>query len=127
MAWDAQQLVTLYENVFRRRRECPGCGGPLTLAVSSEDDAVGVVECAACGERALIARRNDPLRATFREYTAEENRALLAAERARRAPVCPVDGTEMDVHLQRSLGLNSNAVIRCRRCGRSAQYVRLYG
>jgi len=33
----------------------------------------------------------------------------------------------MDVHLQRSLGRTSNAVIRCRRCAQVAHYVRSHG
>lgn len=127
MDWTAQQLVELYANVFARRRQCPTCAGALTLTPSNEADEVGVVECGKCNARHLVAQRNDPLRATFRDYTPEENKQILATERACRTPVCPVDGTAMDVHAQRSLGLNSNAMIWCRRCGRRAQYVRLYG
>ena len=126
MAWNEEELAALYANVFRRRRECPRCRGALTLELSDQPDELGTLACAACGERALVARRDDPLRGTFRDYPPEENRAIFAAERARRTPTCPVDGTEMDVHLQRSLGLTSNAQITCRRCGRQAVYVRLY-
>jgi hypothetical protein len=127
MEWNPQQLVELYANVYGRRRQCPTCGGALTLTPSSEADEVGVVECSACDARHLISQHNDPLRATFREFTAEENKQILATERACRTPICPVDGTAMDVHAQRSLGLNSNTLIWCRRCGRKARYVRLYG
>ena len=131
MAWDPQQLASLYANVYRRRMECPVCGGRLTVTPVpyGEGDAttVGVVECLACGERHLVAGRNDPLRATFRPYTEQEKRGLFAADRVRETPICPVDGTEMTVHLQRSLGRTSNAVIRCRRCGQQAEYARTHG
>jgi uncharacterized protein YbaR (Trm112 family) len=127
MEWDPTQLEALYANVFRRRRVCPSCGGALGLAVSNEADAVGVVECRACDAQHLVARRTDPLRHTFREYTVDECRQIFAVERTRQVPVCPVDGTEMDVHAQRSLARTSNAVIWCRRCGRKAEYVRPHG
>lgn len=127
MAWDARQLDLLYSNVYQRRMECPACAGRLTLAPSGDADAVGLVECVACHERHYVARQNDPLRASFRPYTEQEIRDISATERSRRTPVCPVDGTEMDVHLQRSLGRTSNAAIRCRRCGNKADHVRAHG
>ncbi|MEA2711786.1 MAG: hypothetical protein QOF78_4387 [Phycisphaerales bacterium] len=135
MPWNPQQLESLYMNVYRRRMECPGCGGKLGLVTSQDGgggDAnavgvIGVVECSACDARHLVAEGNDPLRGTFRAYTAQESRDIFSADRARRTPVCPVDGTEMDVHLQRSLGRTSNAVIRCRRCGQRAEYARTHG
>jgi hypothetical protein len=127
MAWDPRQLEALYANVYGRCLECPACGGRLGLVPSGDLYAVGVVACRACATHHFIAVRNDPLRATFRAYTEQENRDLFAAERSRRIPVCPVDGTEMDVHLQRSLGRTSNAVIRCRRCAHQAEYVRAHG
>jgi len=127
MEWDAQQLEALYANVYRRRMECPVCGGALKFVPSRELGAVGDVECRACDARHFVAVANDPLRYTFRAYTEQENREVFAAERKRQAPICPVDGTEMDVHLQRSLGRTSNATIRCRRCARTAEYVRTHG
>ena len=131
MTWDRQQLVTLYANVYRRRMECPGCGGRLALTPlpygQGDATTVGVVACRACDERHLVAGQNDPLRGTFRPYTEQEKRELFAADRMRKTPVCPVDGTEMDVNLQRSLGRTSNAVIRCRRCAQQAEYVRTHG
>jgi transcription elongation factor Elf1 len=127
MQWDARQLVAPYANVYRRRRECPTCGGALTLEISTEADVVGTVECRACDARHLVARASDPMRSSFRPYTPDENGAIFAAERLGRTPVCPVDGTEMDVHLQRSLARTSNAIIRCRRCGQTAAYVRPHG
>jgi transcription elongation factor Elf1 len=129
MAWDPQQLEALYANVYRRRMECPACGGALGLSAAADGDAyaIGVVECRACDERHLVAGQNDPLRNTFRPYTEQEKRELFAADRSRRTPVCPVDGTEMDVQLQRSLGRTSNAVMRCRRCAQKTEYARTQG
>jgi transcription elongation factor Elf1 len=127
MPWNPQQLESLYANVYARRMMCPACGNALNLIPAREPDIVGVVECRACDARHEVSLQNDPLRHTFRDYTPEENRAIFKSEHKRTTPICPVDGTEMDVHLQRSLGLTSNAVIRCRRCGRKAEYVRLYG
>jgi hypothetical protein len=137
MPWDEQQLESLYNNVYARRLICPACGGALSLDPAREIDAVGWVACNACGDRHFVSLQNDPLRHTFRDYTPEESRAIFAAERRMQAtsrsespsspPVCAVDGTEMTVHLQRSLGLTSNATIRCRRCGREAKYVRKHG
>lgn len=127
MTWNPQQLEQLYANVYRRRMVCPTCGGALEFTPSNEIDVVGVVACRACNARRLVATHNDPLRDTFRPYNTQENRDLFAAERSRRTPACPVDGTEMDVHLQRSLGRTSNTAIRCRRCGQQAMYVRAHG
>jgi hypothetical protein len=131
MPWDAQQIEMLYANVYRRRMECPACGGGLGLTRPRDGEAdaaaFGVVECRACDARHVVSQRNDPLRSTFRPYTEQEKRDLFAADRARRTPVCPIDGTEMDVHLQRSLGRTSNAVIRCRRCAQQAEYARTSG
>jgi ribosomal protein S14 len=139
MTWNPQQLESLYASVYARNMLCPTCGGALLLAPAREPDAVGWVECDACGGRHFVSQQNDPLRQTFRDYTDDESRALFAAERrvqstppndttpAPPPPTCPVDGTEMTVHLQRSLGLTSNATIRCRRCGREAKYVRKHG
>src|SRR3954453_12418206 len=116
MAWDEEQLKALYANVYRREMKCPTCGGGLGLTRprdgEADADAFGVVACRACDARHVVSPRNDPLRGTFRPYTEPEKRELFAADRARRTPVCPIDGTEMDVHLQRSLGRTSNAVIR---------------
>ena len=127
MAWNPRQLEALYANVYRRRMECPACGGRLKFVPSRDPGAEGDVECRACDARHFVAAANDPLRATFRAFTEQESREIFAAERMRRTPVCPVDGTEMDVHLQRSLGRTSNAVIRCRRCAQVAHYVRSHG
>jgi hypothetical protein len=131
MTWDPQQLEALYANVYRLRMRCPACGVGMGLTRPRDDeadpDAFGVVECRACDARHVVSLRNDPLRSTFRPYTEQEQRELFAADRARRTPVCPVDGTEMDVHLQRSLGRTSNAVMRCRRCGQKAEYARTHG
>jgi transcription elongation factor Elf1 len=127
MEWDARQLEALYANVYRRRRACPACGGALALALSNEPDVLGVFECRACDARHLVAVRNDPLRAGFRPYSGQECRDIFAAERARKTPTCPVDGAEMDVHAQRSLGRTANTRIRCRRCGQVAEYVRPHG
>jgi uncharacterized protein YbaR (Trm112 family) len=125
--WTPSQLKALYANVYQRRRVCPSCGGPLTLTPSRESDAVGVVKCPSCDARHLVARSNDPLRATFRPYTAEETRTILAAERRGLTPTCPVDDTPMEVHLQRSLARTSNAQVWCRRCGGTTDYVRPHG
>lgn len=127
MPWNPPQLELLYANVYQRRMICPACNGPLALEPAREPDVVGVVECPACEARHVVSLANDPLRHTFRAYTPDESRAIFAAERRRQTPTCPVDGTAMDVHLQRSLGLTSNARIRCRRCGRTAEYVRKHG
>jgi hypothetical protein len=127
MPWSPEQIKTLYDNVYRDALACPACGGALTLERSLEPNTAGVVCCPACGERRLVSMHNDPLRFTFRAYTEAEKKEIVRADRARRTPVCPVDGTAMTVNLQRSLGRNSNAVIRCRRCARSVEYVRLHG
>jgi uncharacterized protein YbaR (Trm112 family) len=127
MEWSPKQLELLYANVYRRQRICPTCGGPLTLTPSNEPETVGVVECRACDVRHLVALHNDPLRATFRPYTPDEARAIFAQERVGKIPICPLDGTPMEVHLQRSLARTSNAQIWCRRCGQTAQYVRPHG
>jgi DNA-directed RNA polymerase subunit RPC12/RpoP len=127
MNWTDSQLETLYASVFQRRMICPTCGGEFAFDSSREIDVTGIVECRTCDARHVVSLANDPLRHTFREYTPEENRAIFTADRKRTTPVCPIDGTPMDVHLQRSFGLTSNTQIRCRRCGRKAVYVRLYG
>jgi hypothetical protein len=127
MQWSPKQLESLYANVYRRQRICPTCGGPLTLTPSNEPDTVGLVECPACDARHSVALHNDPLRATFRPYTPKEAAAIFAMERLGKTPPCPLDGTPMEIHLQRSLARTSNAQIWCRRCRQTAQYVRPHG
>ena len=127
MAWSEAQIAVLYENVYRGRLVCPVCGGRLDFAPGREIGMTGVVSCRGCDDQHAVGAANDPLRSTFREYTQAEVRAIHAAERAGTTPTCPVDGAEMVVHLQRSLGRTSNAMIRCRRCARLAQYVRTHG
>jgi hypothetical protein len=60
-------------------------------------------------------------------YSDEQKKQIIATDRARRTPVCPIDGAAMDAHAQRSLGRNSNVTIRCPRCARIVEYVRLHG
>ena len=127
MAWSDEQLEALYENIYSGRLDCPLCGERMEFAPGREVGVTGTVSCRRCDERHEVGAANDPLRSTFREYTEPEIHAIHAAERAGQAPSCPVDGTEMVVHLQRSLGRTSNAIIRCRRCARVAQYVRKHG
>ena len=127
MEWSSKQLETLYANVYRRERICPTCGGRLTLTLSNAPDTVGRVECETCDARHVISLQNDPLRAAFRSYTPDEARAIFAQERVGKTPVCPLDGTPMEVHLQRSLARTSNARIWCRRCRQAAEYVRPHG
>jgi ssDNA-binding Zn-finger/Zn-ribbon topoisomerase 1 len=127
MEWSSKQLEALYAKVYRRERSCPTCGGPLTLALSNEPDTVGLVECQTCDARHVVSLQNDRLRATFRPYTPDEARAIFAQERVGKTPICPRDGTPMEVHLQRSLARTSNAQIWCRRCRQTAEYVRPHG
>jgi transcription elongation factor Elf1 len=127
MAWSREQLEAVYRNVYAHAMTCPACGGALTLARAPDADAVGAVTCAACEERVVVSMRDDPLRERFRDFTEQEKKAIVAADKMRRTPHCPVDGTAMDVNVQRSLGRNSNVVVRCRRCTRSVEFTRLQG
>jgi hypothetical protein len=120
-------LEVLYASVYRRERICPTCGSSLTLNLSNESETVGHVECATCDARHLVSLQNDPLRATFRPYASDEARLIFAQERVGKTPICPLDGTPMEVHLQRSLARTSNAQIWCRRCRQTAEYVRPHG
>jgi hypothetical protein len=70
---------------------------------------------------------NDKSQPTTRDYTDQEKKAIIAADKSRNTPRCPLDQTSMEVNVQRSLGLNSNVVIRCPRCSNSVQYTRLHG
>jgi ribosomal protein S27AE len=127
MPWTAEQLETLYTRVYRNERLCPVCGGTLSLKQSGEIDEVGTAACPACAAEHLIARRNDPLRTRFRALTDEEQKQIVRADKSRKQAVCPIDGTVMDVTLQRSLGRTSNVVLRCPRCAQTVSYVRLHG
>src|SRR4051812_31644257 len=113
MAWTSEQLETLYANAYANIMRCPACGGPLAVERSQAIATFGSVSCRACDERHVISTANDPLRSAFRPYTEEEMKQIIADDRARRTPRCPVDGTAMDVNVQRSLGRTSNAVVRC--------------
>jgi hypothetical protein len=126
-AWTAEQTEALYAGVYAHRDVCPGCGGKLAVVRSDQAGVFGEVRCDACGASHVVSGANDPLRGAFREYTEQERKAIVAADRRRESPACPVDGTPMDVHVQRSLGLNSNVVVRCRRCSQSVQFRRLHG
>jgi transcription elongation factor Elf1 len=127
MGWTPEQLETLYANAYGNILKCPVCGRELVVERSGAIDTLGSVWCRTCEERHVISTQNDPLRSAFRRYTEKETKQIIAADRARRTPRCPVDGTAMDVNLQRSLGRTSNAVVRCRRCTQSVTYVRLHG
>jgi hypothetical protein len=127
MSWTREQLLAVYANVYAYRTECPACGGPLRRSAPAAPDVAAVVACDACGERREIGAGDDPLRDTFRDYTEAERRAITSAERSRQAPVCPVDGTVMDVQVQRSLGRTSNVVVRCPRCTRTSEHARFHG
>ena len=127
MSWTSEQLETLYANVYANRVICPGCGGALKLVRSKETGAFGRVECSRCNHSHDVAQRNDPLRESFREYTEAERKKIIAADKRRIDPVCPIDGTTMIVYAQRSLALNSQVRIRCPRCGREVHFKRLYG
>jgi hypothetical protein len=127
MAWSPEQLEALYRNVYRNEMTCPACGVALALARSPEADVLGVVTCPACDQQVRVSLQDDPLLPQFRDFTEQEKKEIVAADRARRTPHCPVDGTAMDVNVQRSLGRNSNVVVRCRRCTRSIEFTRLQG
>jgi hypothetical protein len=62
-----------------------------------------------------------------RAYTEEERKEMVRVDRGRGVPRCPVDGAEMAVHVQRSLGLNSNVTMRCPRCGGEVRFTRKHG
>jgi hypothetical protein len=97
------------------------------LTRSNETNALGLVVCGVCNENHLIATKNDPLRATFRDFTEQERKQIIVTDRSRKAPACPVDGTAMEVNVQRSLGRTSNVVVRCRRCNHSVEFARAHG
>jgi uncharacterized protein YbaR (Trm112 family) len=127
MVWTREQIELLYDGVYRNRMVCPGCGGRLAVERSGEAGVFGVVSCDACGGRHRVSGENDPLRETFREFTEAEVKGIKKVDRARGTPVCPVDGTAMEVNAQRSLGRTSNVVVRCRRCARGVEFVRMHG
>ena len=127
MTWSREQLEALYRNVYRNEMTCPACGGALTLARSQDAEVFGVVACPACAQRVVVSAQADPLLAQFREFTEQEKKEIVKADNLRRTPRCPVDGTPMVVNAQRSLGRNSNVVVRCRRCKRSVGFTRLQG
>jgi hypothetical protein len=127
MPWTPAQLESLYTTVYANQFACPTCGGRLTWTRSDQPDAFGLVRCPACDQSHFVSTANDPLRPTFRPYTDPEQKAIIAADRRRESPPCPVDGAPMDVHAQRSFGVTSNVVVRCRRCSHSIRFRRLYG
>ena len=125
--WKPEDLEALYANVYARRLECPACGGQLDFVASGEVGVAGTASCARCAVQHVVCLENDPLRNTFRDYSDAERRHMRAVEPSGKPVVCPVDGTVMDVHLQRSLGRTSNVIIRCRRCTRTVEYARTCG
>jgi DNA-directed RNA polymerase subunit M/transcription elongation factor TFIIS len=127
MSWNAEQIHILYANVYANRVICPTCGGRLTFVRSKRADEFGQVECSKCNQSHQISRANDPLRAKFREYSEEERKQIIDADKRRLEPACPIDGTMMIVYAQRSLALNSQVKIRCPRCGGEVHFKRLYG
>ncbi|HZZ43351.1 MAG TPA: hypothetical protein VFE58_10470 [Tepidisphaeraceae bacterium] len=127
MPWTPAQLEAVFANVYANILTCPGCGGRLGLTQSAEIEGIGLAECAACGDRRVISPANDPARSRFREYTEQERKEIIAADNVRRTPVCPIDGTGMEVNAQRSLALNSNVLVRCRRCRGEVTFKRKHG
>lgn len=127
MAWSPAQIEALYSNVYAFRDVCPACGGKLAVTRTNEPGTFAIVHCPGCDEQHVLGERDDPLRGAFRAYTEAERKAIFVADRMRQTPVCPVDGSPMMVHAQRSFGLTSNVVVRCRRCDQSVSFTRLYG
>jgi ssDNA-binding Zn-finger/Zn-ribbon topoisomerase 1 len=127
MQWTEEQLKTLYANVYANRVTCPTCGGHLKISRSKEPNEFGQVECSKCNQSHRICQANDPLRANFRDYTEAERKQIIAADKRRLEPICPIDGATMVVYAQRSLALNSQVKIRCPRCGGEVHFKRLYG
>jgi ssDNA-binding Zn-finger/Zn-ribbon topoisomerase 1 len=127
MAWTTEQLEALYANVYANRVICPSCDAALKLSRSKEPNEFGQVECSKCNQSHLISRRNDPSRETFRDYTEQERKQIIDADKRRLDPTCPLDGATMVVYAQRSLALNSQVKIRCPRCGGEVHFKRLYG
>jgi predicted RNA-binding Zn-ribbon protein involved in translation (DUF1610 family) len=127
MPWTDEQLEALYANVYSNQLVCPTCGGRVALTRSGREREFGTVVCQHCQQSHLVAAQNDPLRASFRDYTNVERKEIIAADKIRSEPLCPIDGTTMIVYAQRSLALNSKVRIRCPRCGGSAEFKRLYG
>jgi hypothetical protein len=125
--WRPDHLEALYANVYARRLECPACGAPLAFTPSGDVGVAGTAACPRCAARHVVCLENDPLRNTFRDFTDAERRRMRATEPSGRPLACPVDGTAMDVHLQRSLGRTSNVIVRCRRCTRTAEFARTCG
>jgi hypothetical protein len=125
--WTGRLLAQLYDNVFARRMECPACGGRLAVVAGRDIGVAGTAACHACGAEHLVQLSTDPRRETFRPFTEAEAKAIRRADGRRQTPICPIDGTAMDVHAQRSLGLTSNTRIRCPRCLGTVAYVRTCG
>ena len=127
MPWTPQQLADVYANTYAYRFTCPACGGALVVDRSVQPDAFAHVHCPACDAQHLVGPRNDPLRDSFCQYTDAEKEQIFLADRMRQVPRCPVDGTPLDVHAQRSFGVTSNVTVRCRRCAQTCEFKRLYG
>ncbi|HTL31158.1 MAG TPA: hypothetical protein VL282_18140 [Tepidisphaeraceae bacterium] len=127
MSWTAEQLETLYSHIYANRSICPACNGPLIVSRSKDPTQFGIITCRACRSEHLISRENDPLREAFRPYTEAEKKKIIAADKHREDPICPIDRAMMIVYAQRSLGLNSQVRIRCPRCGGEVTFKRLYG
>ena len=135
MSWTTAELAALYANIYARRMVCPSCNGPLLRVSSDEprnaaeasDPAGSVVICRTCHVQHFVSRHNDPLGETFRPYTPAEQRQIIADDRRRKTPTCPIDGTPMAIYLQRSLARTSNVIVSCRRCKQTAEYVRTCG
>lgn len=99
---------------------CPDDYGPLKLKLHKlhgGDYHLGA-ECFVCGKRKELRRGDDPMRHTFRRWTADETQALEEWTARMGASPCPVCDTQIE--WQAAPGA---LLLRCFRCGNSNQWV----
>jgi ssDNA-binding Zn-finger/Zn-ribbon topoisomerase 1 len=124
MEWNAEQVAAVFDSVYSQTWACPTCGGILEQMGprTRELNAIGSVGCSRCGAKTWVSQGADPMREKFREYTAEEKAAMIAADKAEEMNICPVDGTPMKRREDAVLARMFHVIISCPRCSRSAQY-----
>lgn len=77
-------------------------------------------ECpAGCGEFEW-GNADDPLRNQFRKWTESDVRMVLETSSDNGTPVCPVDGSKLDVK-RNPMSVGTHIVVTCLRCGNELQ------
>jgi hypothetical protein len=120
MPWNNEQCGEVFESFWKNQSaQCPVCSATIwpKLEKFIEGQYLLFAKCPkGCG--ALEAgNADDPLRGQFREWSESEGQAVIKKCLSNSTPVCPVDGSWLDIKTNAMQG-GTHVTALCRRCGK---------